>query len=234
MRVKVIFINQNQQILLGKDSRYSTWNIPGGGMAQNEHPVDTACREIKEEIGYDLESLEFFKDVDQYKVYLARISDEIKFDVSMDPDKEFVELLWVDLDKLELYNIYEPIESILLEYKKSLSSIADHAKIMNELVSKYFYDIKYLPKLAVFKKPSDGVLAETKLDENVIVFNPSVLNDSSLFRQVLAHELIHAYLHLKYGKGVAKHGEMFQNMATIINAKEGDDYVAAYADETKT
>jgi 8-oxo-dGTP pyrophosphatase MutT (NUDIX family) len=50
-----VFHDPHGRVLLVQPSyRDDTWEIPGGAMEPGEHPWQTAHREIKEELGYDL------------------------------------------------------------------------------------------------------------------------------------------------------------------------------------
>ncbi|MFC5923795.1 NUDIX domain-containing protein [Micromonospora vulcania] len=51
-----ILHDEHGRILLVRPSyRTDTWEIPGGGLEHGEYPWQAACREIKEELGLDLE-----------------------------------------------------------------------------------------------------------------------------------------------------------------------------------
>jgi 8-oxo-dGTP pyrophosphatase MutT (NUDIX family) len=49
-----IFHDASGRILLVKPSYRATWQIPGGGMEEGEYPLQTAVREVMEEVGLEL------------------------------------------------------------------------------------------------------------------------------------------------------------------------------------
>lgn len=66
-----------------------------------------------------------------------------------------------------------------------------------------------------------------------IRINDVILTDLKLYKQVLAHELIHYFLYLTFGSEVDQHGPLFKEIAEAINAIEGKGYVSEIANGTK-
>ena len=61
----IILLNKNKEVLLQKKDlgfKYwpGYWCFFGGGISGNEDPEQTICREVKEEIGYDVRTLQLF------------------------------------------------------------------------------------------------------------------------------------------------------------------------------
>src|SRR6266540_4453287 len=52
--VKLIIKNQNDELLVVKDTATDTWKVPGGGLDHGETIKQTAEREVQEELGVDL------------------------------------------------------------------------------------------------------------------------------------------------------------------------------------
>lgn len=50
----ILFFNKERQILLVQPTYKETWEIPGGVVELNESPRDAALREVKEELGLQL------------------------------------------------------------------------------------------------------------------------------------------------------------------------------------
>ena len=53
INVGIVLINNKKQVLLGKRVNYKTfaWQMPQGGIDQNEEPIESVFRELKEEVG---------------------------------------------------------------------------------------------------------------------------------------------------------------------------------------
>lgn len=65
-RARVIIVNENNQILLVRHwGERKKWSIPGGGVNKREPPQCAAQRELREELGVDI-------DFDRF-VYLATV-----------------------------------------------------------------------------------------------------------------------------------------------------------------
>jgi len=59
MATGVIFLNNKNQILVIKPTYKNWWSIPGGVINRNESPLAAGLREVKEEIGLKINSLQF-------------------------------------------------------------------------------------------------------------------------------------------------------------------------------
>ena len=61
--VAIVVLNDKDEVLLIKSDRYHTqsveWEIPAGGVDENEKPHDAAVREAFEETGYTVENPKF-------------------------------------------------------------------------------------------------------------------------------------------------------------------------------
>jgi 8-oxo-dGTP diphosphatase len=66
----LIFVNDREQVLLLlRDANpripcANMWDLPGGHVEEGESPMECICREIKEELGLDLEGVEPFSVVE--------------------------------------------------------------------------------------------------------------------------------------------------------------------------
>lgn len=54
-----LFLNEAGEILVVKPSYKDHWSIPGGTVDDNESPKEACIREIKEEIGLDMDHITF-------------------------------------------------------------------------------------------------------------------------------------------------------------------------------
>lgn len=56
--VGIILVNDNQQVFLAKRIGMLAWQFPQGGMKEDETPLQTMFRELKEEIGLNPQDVE--------------------------------------------------------------------------------------------------------------------------------------------------------------------------------
>ncbi|TYR74518.1 NUDIX hydrolase [Rossellomorea vietnamensis] len=50
-----IILDEDKRVLLCHRRDYDLWNLPGGGVEKNESPWEAVIREVKEEIGLEVE-----------------------------------------------------------------------------------------------------------------------------------------------------------------------------------
>ena len=130
---KVFLINSSGQILALRrsetdDIRPLTWDIPGGGVEQDESPINTVIREVKEEVGLDISNPTIF--------YINSINTEgyrirLLFYAKCDPEQitlsfEHDQYKWVSIDeftKLELPDYQIEAANKLSKYINRPSSI---------------------------------------------------------------------------------------------------------------
>ena len=55
MGAGVLFFNEQNELLIVKPNYKEYWLVPGGSVEVNESPKDAAIREVKEELGLDIE-----------------------------------------------------------------------------------------------------------------------------------------------------------------------------------
>lgn len=59
MGVGALILNEKDELLIVKPSYKDHWSVPGGVVDENESPRSACTREVKEEIGLDIESPRF-------------------------------------------------------------------------------------------------------------------------------------------------------------------------------
>lgn len=131
----VIFLNENDEVLIVKPSYKDHWSIPGGTVDDNESPRQTAIREVKEEIGLTIESIRFLcidyssKESDekneslQFIFYGGVLSDDKISIIKLD-DKELVEFRFVstaEAEKLLGHKLVKRLSNCLNAIKTGIS-----------------------------------------------------------------------------------------------------------------
>lgn len=100
-----ILIVTDTKVLLVQPRTLNYWNLPGGGMHQNEDPEKAAIREIYEEIGIEIDSVDFllgtYTSSDEGKrdtvyIFVKKVSTEL----SPHPDIEIGRAQWFDFNNL--------------------------------------------------------------------------------------------------------------------------------------
>ena len=56
MAAGALIFNEKEELIIVEPSYKSDWEIPGGGIEKNESPQEALIREIKEELGVDLDA----------------------------------------------------------------------------------------------------------------------------------------------------------------------------------
>lgn len=121
--VKIIILNKNR-ILLIKNSYRDGWTLPGGGVKRGETPVQTAAREVKEEVGLIVRNLKKIGSIvldsensGNVSVYGCEIgSESFKID-----NLEVEQADWVDIRKLSSLKLL-PVAKKCIELAKDYLS----------------------------------------------------------------------------------------------------------------
>ena len=128
-----ILVNDKKQIYLGLRTRQpgaGLWELPGGFINLHESAEDGVKREIKEELGLDLNNLTFFKSysneylykgMQYYPLDLFFISKINSDDIRQVDTEEFSEGKFFDIDKIPYEKLaFESNKKVLKDYSKSV------------------------------------------------------------------------------------------------------------------
>lgn len=177
-------IIHNNKILTHKNINKNHYCLPGGRVAIGESSEETIKREIKEELGKDIEitgyiaTIENFFEIDNKKYHEIYFLHKIEFKNEEDKNieytmhneegKEYLRYEWIDLDKIEEYNIL-PIclKDILKSTKFPVHKINNDLKHKNIVIRKVKYeDIEQIVNINIndWKKVYKGIIDDITLD----------------------------------------------------------------------
>lgn len=121
-----VLLLHNGCILLGRRTDNNTWGSPGGGVEDDENPIDAIIREVKEETGLDIEAkhLTFVHRNYSYNegaIWSSFVFVCDKFDGELKPQVgEVEELKWVPIENLWDYPLFTPTkESIMVTLQRN-------------------------------------------------------------------------------------------------------------------
>ncbi len=130
-----LIFNEKNQVLLQRRSDDKLWGNPGGSMELGETIYDTVKREIKEELGIDLEDdklniFNIYSGEGQHHIYpnddeayfVNIIFKTNNYTGTLERDNESLELKFFDLDKLPV-NITKPFEDVKEDLVKQYKNI---------------------------------------------------------------------------------------------------------------
>ena len=129
-----------------------------------------------------------------------------------------------------------------MRYILSTTNVSDLKRIAVEILNKFFPDLEP-PKFKIVHNTIPKWLGRCVTKRvngeltTIIEIQKGILNDEKTLHRVLAHELIHYYLHTdkermdkefkwkKYRLSSNPHGKEFKDLADKMNAVYGEDYV---------
>lgn len=124
LNVHTWLINENNELLIQKrcsnlKRNPGKWNFTGGAVDTNESSYEGAKREVKEELGIDVDNLEFLlsfkREHDFVDVWICKTN--VKIEDLNTSAEEVEQVKWVDLNELEeLMNSGEFVSSLNLYY----------------------------------------------------------------------------------------------------------------------
>lgn len=139
VRAAAVIIHNNK-ILMHKNTNKNHYGLIGGRVEIGESSEETVKREVKEELNKEIELLEYISTVENFFTMNGKKYHEILFiyraEFKNEEDKKLEETLenhegkdylkyyWIDLDKIDKYNIMpEILKEILRERKYPLHKI---------------------------------------------------------------------------------------------------------------
>lgn len=177
-------IIHNNKILTHKNINCDHYCLPGGRIEIGENSENTVKREIKEELGKDVEviryvaTIENFFEMNESKyheiffLYKIEFTDEedkkIEYELKNIEGKEYLKYEWLDLDKIDKYNILPKcIKDILKSEKLPMHIINNDFKYKNLSIRKVKYeDIEQIVDINIkdWKKGYKGIIDDEILD----------------------------------------------------------------------
>ena len=130
LNVHVWFLNSKNELLIQKRGdnlkrHPGKWNFTGGAVDSDESSLEGAKRETKEELGIDIENLEYMlsfkREHDFVDVWIAKVDIDVK-DLTVS-EREVSEVKWVSLEQLEelmINNQFVPSLNLYYEIFKKL------------------------------------------------------------------------------------------------------------------
>ena len=151
MIVRGIIVDQSGAVAVFNKRVENDYRLPGGVIKNDESPEDTFLKEIKREIGCEIEIIEDIGIVEEYMsqddiiqetyVYVGRVLEKGKIDYNNQEVDEFGKVIWVS-----------PEEALKLisDYKKEIDTQeientyhAKYSVYRDEFIARY-YLIKYI------------------------------------------------------------------------------------------
>ena len=120
VRGSYCLIYVNDYLLIIKNSYKADWTVPCGGINRGEEPIEAAVREVKEEVGINLEAqqvnfikvilntTEYKKDYIHLFDYRMKSFPRVKID-----DREVVDYKWIKVSDAKDFPLFHPIKKFL-------------------------------------------------------------------------------------------------------------------------
>ena len=183
IRAGGVIIHDNK-ILTHKNINKEHYCLPGGRVSIGESSEETIKREIKEELGNDIEitgyiaTIENFFEMENKKYHEIYFLHKIEFRNEEDKNidytmhnkegKEYLQYEWIDLDKIEEYNILPRcLKEILKSTNFPVHKINNDLKYKDLVIRKVKYeDIEQIVDINIndWKKVYKGIIDDTTLD----------------------------------------------------------------------
>ena len=126
-------IIHNNKVLVHKNVNSDHYALVGGRIEIGENSVDTIKREIKEELGKDIEITGYISTIENFFEMKGSKYHEIMFvhkvEFVNEEDKDYLKYEWLELDKIEQYPLWpKAIREVLKENKYPVHKINNDMK----------------------------------------------------------------------------------------------------------
>jgi 8-oxo-dGTP diphosphatase len=119
-----IILDKENRILLCHRRDYDLWNLPGGGLENNEAPWDGLIREVKEETGLEVEVMKLtgvYSKPEKNEIVLAFICNVIRGKITINEEADKIK--YFKIDNLPKNTIPKQVERIKDAIKNSEATI---------------------------------------------------------------------------------------------------------------
>lgn len=141
--VGIAIVKQDQILLFERSDVPGAWQLPQGGIDEDETPIDAAYRELSEETGLTRDDISLLGEYPEWLAYelpkelqkpsftgqvqrwfiFALTADETHINLQSGTYQEFIRYRWVSLQELEslAVSFRKPIYRRIVEYVSSLT-----------------------------------------------------------------------------------------------------------------
>ncbi|MDD3302182.1 MAG: NUDIX hydrolase [Candidatus Gracilibacteria bacterium] len=122
--IKALILNEKGEFLLCKENS-GIWDFPGGGLDHFENPVDCLKRELKEEMGLEIEKIEnkpeyfitAYKEKSKTRPYIANIFYKVKLkNLNFKESDECIEIGFFNKDNIKDIKTIENVTQFFKQF----------------------------------------------------------------------------------------------------------------------
>ena len=122
--VGAVILNPDDEVLICRSTKWNNkYIIPGGHIELGEGMEEALKREVKEETGFEVHSLELLslkdslesKDLDKHFIFIDYLCRTDSYQVDLNDEADLYE--WADLAEIENYDLGQFVNSLLIELR---------------------------------------------------------------------------------------------------------------------